>query len=488
MKVSVTRKSIKFLPDSSRVVARYFMNGEERTKELIGRILMMSNSEVNNTLEQINREFARRHRSLSTLFHGHYNKARHILKHMQIDDSDLTEERKMLIGSYLTMEYSIESAAFFNPSIVEDFDQSGLEKGEKRVVISFRATGEGHVSSIVFRRGILDKDNNLKMMRIGDSIDKAEVLHKMMYNKKRILSKLAEMHTLDIYSSILLDLPDNFEYSVFKNMLKKELGNPNINKEKREAFEEVLWVMNSFYDVQFKHDSDISERVIFPISEAESRGIEDARFVRFTDDDGSESVIGTYTAYNGHATLPKLITTEDFYTFRVMPLYGDGSTGKGMALFPKKINGKYAMLGRVDGVNNYLMYSLKVNEWKNPQIIQRPQFAWEYTQVGNCGSPLWTEQGWLVITHGVGAMRRYCIGASLFDLDDPSKEIGRLSEPLLAPLEEEREGYVPNVVYSCGSIIHNNSLILPYAVSDYSSTYAVIDMNELLEALLDSKK
>lgn len=488
MKVSVTRKSIKFLPDSSRVVARYFMNGEERTKELIGRILMMSNTEVNNTLEQINREFARRHRSLSTLFHGHYNKARHILKHMQIDDSDLTEERKMLIGSYLTMEYSIESAAFFNPSIVEDFDQSGLEKGEKRVVISFRATGEGHVSSIVFRRGILDKDNNLKMMRIGDSIDKAEVLHKMMYNKKRILSKLAEMHTLDIYSSILLDLPDNFEYSVFKNMLKKELGNPNINKEKREAFEEVLWVMNSFYDVQFKHDSDISERVIFPISEAESRGIEDARFVRFTDDDGSESVIGTYTAYNGHATLPKLITTEDFYTFRVMPLYGDGSTGKGMALFPKKINGKYAMLGRVDGVNNYLMYSLKVNEWKNPQIIQRPQFAWEYTQVGNCGSPLWTEQGWLVITHGVGAMRRYCIGASLFDLDDPSKEIGRLSEPLLAPLEEEREGYVPNVVYSCGSIIHNNSLILPYAVSDYSSTYAVIDMNELLEALLDSKK
>jgi predicted GH43/DUF377 family glycosyl hydrolase len=488
MKVSVTRKSIKFLPDSSRVVARYFMNGDERTKELIGRILMMSNVEVNNTLEQINREFARRHRSLSALFHRHYDKAKYILKHMQINESDLSEERKMLIGSYLTMEYSIESAAFFNPSIVEDFDQSGVEKGEKRVVISFRATGEGHVSSIVFRRGIIDKDNNLKMMRIGDSIDKAEVLHKMMFNKKRILSKLSELHTLDIYSSILLDLPDIFEYSVFKNLLKKELGNPNINKEKKEAFEEVLWVMNSFYDIQFKHDSDISERVIFPISEAESRGIEDARFVRFTDDDGSESVIGTYTAYNGHAILPKLITTEDFYTFRVMPLYGDGSTGKGMALFPKKIKGKYAMLGRIDGVNNYLMYSLKVNEWKNPQLIQRPQFAWEYTQVGNCGSPLWTEKVWLVITHGVGAMRRYCIGASLFDLDDPSKEIGRLSEPLLAPLEEEREGYVPNVVYSCGSLIHNNSLILPYAVSDYSSTYAVIDMAELLEALLDSKK
>jgi predicted GH43/DUF377 family glycosyl hydrolase len=488
MKVSVTRKNIKFLPDSSRVVARYFMNGDERTKELIGRILMMSNIEVNNTLEQINREFARRHRNLSVLFYKHYDKAKYILEQLQINESSLSDERKMLIGSYLTMEYSIESAAFFNPSIVEDFDQSGLEKGEKRVVISFRATGEGHVSSIVFRRGILDKDNNLRMMRIGDSIDKAEVLHKMMFNKKRILSKLAEMHTLDIYSSILLDLPDFFEYSVFKSLLKKELESPNISKEKKEAFEEVLWVMNSFYDIQFKHDSDISERVIFPISEAESRGIEDARFVRFVDDDNSESMMGTYTAYNGHSILSKLITTEDFYTFRVMPLYGDGSMGKGMALFPKKIKGKYAMLGRVDGVNNYLMYSSKVNEWKNPKIIQRPQFAWEYTQVGNCGSPLWTEQGWLVITHGVGAMRRYCIGASLFDLDDPSIEIGRLSEPLLAPLEEEREGYVPNVVYSCGSIIHNNSLILPYAVSDYCSTYAVIDMAELLEALLDSKK
>ncbi len=171
-----------------------------------------------------------------------------------------------------------------------------------------------------------------------------------------------------------------------------------------------------------------------------------------------------------------------------MPLYGEGSTGKGMALFPKKINGKYAMLGRIDGVNNYLMYSSKLNQWNDPQIIQRPEYAWEYTQIGNCGSPLWTKDGWLVITHGVGAMRRYCIGASLLDLDDPSIEIGRLSEPLLAPLEEEREGYVPNVVYSCGSLIHNNSLILPYAVSDYSSTYATVELDELLAALKNSKK
>jgi predicted GH43/DUF377 family glycosyl hydrolase len=489
MKVSVTRKNVKFLPDSSRVVARYFMSGEERTKELIGRILVMSNQQVNHTLEQINREFARRHRNISSLFYKHCGNVRSIIEEMQINYEELSEERKMLIGSYLTMEYSIESAAFFNPSIVEDFDQSSLEKGEKRVVISFRATGEGHVSSIVFRRGIIDKDNDLRMMRIGDSIDKAEVSHKMMFNKKRVLSKLTEMHTLDIYSSIMCDLPEAFEYSVFKDLLKIELVNPNISKEKREAYEEVIWLLDSFYDIQFKHDSDISERVIFPVSDAESRGIEDARFVRFVDEDNnSESIMGTYTAYNGHSVLSKLITTEDFYTFRVMPLYGEGSQGKGMALFPQKINGKYAMLARIDGVNNYLMYSARSTEWKDPQIIQRPEYPWEYTQIGNCGSPLWTEEGWLVITHGVGAMRRYCLGASLLDLNDPSKEIGRLPEPLLTPLEDEREGYVPNVVYSCGSIIHNNSLILPYAVSDYSSTYAVIDLTELLEALKNSKK
>lgn len=488
MKVTVTRKNIKFLPDSSRVVARYFMNGEERTKELITRILAMSSIEVNKVLEEINREFARRHRNISTLFYKHFDKAKYLLEEMQIKEETLSDEVKMLIGSYLTMEYSIESAAFFNPSIIEDFDQSGLEIGEKRVVISFRATGEGHVSSIVFRRGILDKDNNLRMMRIGDSIEQADFSRKMMYKKKRIISKLDEMHTLDIYSSIMNDLPEIFEYSTFKDLLNKELGNSNLRKDKKEAFEEILWLMNSFYDIQFKHDSDISERVIFPISDSESRGIEDARFVRFTDDDGLESVFGTYTAYNGHAILPKLIATDDFYTFRIMPLYGEGSSGKGMALFPKKINGQYAMLGRIDGVNNYLMYSRKVNQWDEPKIIQRPEYAWEYTQIGNCGSPLWTKEGWLVITHGVGAMRRYCIGASLLDLEDPSIEIGRLPEPLLAPLEEEREGYVPNVVYSCGSIIHNNSLILPYAVSDYSSTYAVVNMDELLEALLNSKK
>ncbi|KFF13780.1 glycoside hydrolase family 130 protein [Flavobacterium hydatis] len=489
MRVPVIRKDIRFTPDSKRVVARYFMNGDERTIQMIARIMTLDEKQVVDTLEHTLREFARRHRNISSIFLKHCGKIRGIIENMQIDYEAMTLERKMLIGSYCTMEYAIESAAIFNPSIVEDFDQSDLQIGEKRVIISFRATGEGHISSIVFRRGILDKDNNLQVMKIGHNIDKAEIVHKSLYNKERFLLKLSEMHTQDKYiAQIMQDLPNEFEYAVLKSMVNIALSDPSIRQERRTALEEIIWLADSFYDLQFKHDSDITERVIFPISDSESKGIEDARFVHFVDDDGSNNrVMATYTAYNGHTILPKLISTEDFYTFRVMPLHGAGAQNKNLALFPRKIKGKYAMLSRIDGVNNYIMYSDRATQWNTPVLLQEPRYTWEFTQIGNCGSPLWTEEGWLVITHGVGAMRRYCIGASLFDLDDPSKEIGRLKEPLLSPLEDEREGYVPNVVYSCGAIIHNNSLILPYAVSDYSSTYAIVDMVELITALKNSK-
>ncbi len=251
MKVHVTRKKLNFLPDSSRIVARYFMNGEDRTIDLINRILLMSEADVSCALEGINREFSRRHRNISEIFYRHFEKTNAIIESMKINKEELAEETKLLIGAYLTMEYSIESAAFFNPSMVEDFDQSGIEKGEKRVIISFRATGEGHVSSIVFRRGIIDNDNNLRMMRIGDSIEKADLLRKMMFNKKKILAKLDEMHTHDVYSTVLENLPDVFEYSVFKALLKKELAKKDITVQKEEAYKEVLWVMDSFYDIHF---------------------------------------------------------------------------------------------------------------------------------------------------------------------------------------------------------------------------------------------
>ena len=484
MRVSVTRKKIQFLPDSTRVVARYFMNGEQRTIELVGRLQAIDDVQVNQMLETTLREFARRHRNISRIFLKHCANIQGIIENMGIDYATLSDDRKMLIGSYLTMEYSIESAAFFNPSMFEDMDQSNLNDGEKRVIISFRATGEGHISSLVFRRGILDKNNDLSMMPVGKHVDKAEVIHKKLYDKTRFIKRMKQMNIPAKYSKTIMDgLTDHFEYFTLKESVDNILSNKPISQERRMALREVTWLADSFYDVEFHHDSDISARVLFPISDSERKGIEDARFVRFTEDDGSQKTYATYTAYNGHTILPKLLSTDDFYTFRVMPMHGLGAKNKNLALFPKKIKGKYAMLARTDGVNNYLMYSDHSTLWNDPIKIQEPKFPWEFTQIGNCGSPLLTDHCWLVISHGVGPMRQYCLGASLFDLDDPSKEIGRLKQPLLSPQNDERDGYVPNVVYSCGALIHNNSLIIPYAVSDYASTYCVVGLKELFDGL-----
>lgn len=484
MRVPVIRKKVNFLPDSSRVIARYFMNGDAATKDMLALVFAMSENEVQTALDQTLREFAYRHRNITQLFKKHFNNARHLVEQMPIVFDKISNARKLLIGAYLTMEYSIESTAFFNPSIVPDSDQTYLEEGELRVILSFRATGEGHISSIVFRRGILDKNNDLHLMAIGKSMDIAEISHKKLYHKGRFVEKMDEMEIPKKYSNLIVEsLPEHFEYSALKGIVDSTLNDETISTGKRLSFEEIRWLVNSYYDIEFQHDTDISERVIFPISASESNGIEDARFVHFTDDDGSVTFYATYTAYNGHVILPKFLSTEDFCTFRIMPFHGKGAMGKNLALFPKRINGKYAMLSRIDGINNYIMFSERNTLWKEPILLQKPKYPWEFSKVGNCGSPLWTEQGWLIITHGVGPMRRYCIGAALYDLLDPTKEIGRLKEPLLMPLEIEREGYVPNVVYSCGSVIHNNQLILPYAVSDYSTTYAVVDMPALFEAL-----
>tara|TARA_R110002020_G_scaffold108281_2_gene251073 strand:- start:65155 stop:66612 length:1458 start_codon:yes stop_codon:yes gene_type:complete len=483
MRVTVTRKDCKFLPDSSRVLARFFDKGEVRTKELVGRIMNMSEEQVNKELDHTFRDFAGRHRNISKIFLRHCNNHSGLIQSMDIEYENLSKTRKMLIGSYSTMEYSIESAALFNPSIIEDFDQSFLKKGEKRIILSLRATGEGHLSSIVFRRAILDENNDMRVMKVRNHVTQANIGQKHTYNKARFFEKITEMEIPHKYSSSIMDrLPDQFEYEELKRYVDEQL-NSDISTTRRLGLEEIKWLVNSYYDVKFKIDSDISERVLFPSSPSESKGMEDARFVRFTDDDGTEKIYATYTAYNGHTIIPKLLTTEDFQTFRIMPIHGSGAQNKNFALFPRKIKGKYAMLARIDGVNNYLMYSDRNTLWNDPVLIQKPKFPWEFTQIGNCGPPLYTDEGWLVLTHGVGPMRRYCIGASLFDLEDPTKEIGRLDEPLLAPLEDEREGYVPNVVYSCGALIHNDSLILPYAVSDYSSSYAVVNMEELMAVL-----
>ncbi|MCK0125328.1 glycoside hydrolase family 130 protein [Gelidibacter sp. F2691] len=484
MELKIQRKQLKFVPDSKRVVTRFFNNGDDRTRQLILRIQEFSDAKVADELAKTLKEFKGRHRNLKKIFKTHCGHFEGLINHMGIAFEALSEDRKMLIGSYCTMEYSIESTALFNPSMIEDFNQSFLKKGEKRVIISFRATGEGHLSSIVFRRAILDKDNNLHVLKVRNHIDLPEIGYKVSYDKERFVNKMQEIHIPEHYIAEIMDpLPDRFEYYDLKDAVSKLLKDNNMDAAKTLALQEMTWLVDSYYDLTFHEQSDISERVIFPNSPSESRGIEDARFVRFQEDTGEETIYATYTAYNGHTIIPKLLSTHDFLNFRIMPIHGNAAQNKNFALFPRKINGKYAMLARIDGYNNYIMFSDRITLWNDPIKLQEPKFAWDLTQIGNCGSPIYTDDGWLILTHGVGPMRRYCIGASLLDLNDPTQVIGRLKEPLISPSEEEREGYVPNVVYSCGGLIHNDHLIIPYAVSDYSSSYATVKLAELLKAL-----
>ena len=490
MQVTVTRKDSKFLPDPSRVIARFHYTSDERSRNIIRNVLVMSDSEVNITLNKVLRGYSRRHRNISLIFETHFNKLTNLFDELGIKPGKINQSRKLLIGSYFTMEYSIESAAFFNPSIIEDPDQSELGPDEKRVILSFRATGEGHISSIVFRSGILDKNNNLTTEPVGKMLAEAERIKRHIYNKKSFIKKLDEMCDFNNKVSpvfVLEKLSDSFTYGELKRVVEETRKTPQLTANKMLIINQMMWLAKSHYELEFSLDSAISERVIFPTSETERNGIEDARFVRFTGDNGEITYYATYTAYDGITILPKLLETNNFYHFKSLPIHGEIAQNKGMALFPRKIKGKYAMLCRIDGANNYIAYSDNINIWREVKLIQKPKFPWDLVQVGNCGSPVETEEGWLVITHGVGPMREYVLGASLYELDDPEKEIGRLKTPLLAPNAEEREGYVPNVVYSCGSIIHNGNLIIPYGISDYASSYASVNLNELLNELKNSK-
>ena len=490
MKIAVTRKYIKIAPDPSRVIARFFDIDDERKINVIRKVLAMPDGEVNIAVNQLLRSFSKRHRNISMIFETHFNKINHLLKKMEIVPDNLERSRKVLIGSYFTMEYSIESAAFFNPSLVEDPDQSGLGLNEKRAIISFRATGEGHISSLVFRSAIIDKNIDLIIEPVGKMLAEAERIKKNIYDKDLFINKLVEMGNFknNIFAVFVLDKLDNsFTYGQLKRAVEETRNIHQLSAEKDLIINQMMWLAKSHYELEFSLDSAISERVIFPISETEKKGIEDARFVKFIEDDGEITYYATYTAYDGITILPKLLETKDFYNFKVLPIHGEIAQSKGMALFPRKIKGRYAMLCRIDGVNNFIAYSDTMNIWREVNLIQEPKYSWELVQVGNCGSPIETEEGWLIITHGVGPMREYALGASLYDLDNPEIEIGRLKTPLLTPNSDEREGYVPNVVYSCGSIIHNGSLIIPYAMSDFASTYATINLNELLHELKTSK-
>ncbi|MBL4676001.1 MAG: glycoside hydrolase family 130 protein [Mucilaginibacter sp.] len=483
MRLSVERKPIRVNPDPKRVIARFFFNGSSRAKEVIERVMSISEDTAFGIISPLLQEYSKRHRNITRVLNRHCSKLKPLFIELGIDFDTLSVYRKLLLGSYFTHEYSIESAAFFNPSVIEDPDQSELEEGQKRLIISFRAVGEGHISSITFRRALVDKDNRITVLPAGDYIDEAEIIRNAVYNKKLFFEKAAITQiNINVLDELESKLDHHFEYANLRRIImdSQKLQEDDIM---RLEYDKVLWLADSYYEIVFSMDTDISDRVIFPISEYERKGIEDARFVKFFNEDGTYVYYATYTAYDGSLIMPKLLQTNDFYNFKIMPLYGAGAQNKNLALFPRKINGRYAMISRIDGCNNYIMYSDKINIWEKPDLLQKPAFTWEFVQIGNCGSPIETKDGWIVITHGVGPMRRYVLGASLLKLDDPAVEIGRLKEPLLVPNSDEREGYVPNVLYSCGSIIHNNKLIIPYGISDSSTSFAEVDLDELLTRL-----
>ncbi|GGG85496.1 glycosidase [Parapedobacter pyrenivorans] len=494
MPVKVDRKEKIFEPDSSRVITRFLFTGDERAKRLVMAVMALTEKQQQEVLNQVLRKYARRHRSIQRIFANNFKRLASLMEQMEIDHMRLPEDLKLLIGSYFTMEYSIEAAAFFNPSIIEHPDQTSLSKGQKRVIISFRATGEGHISSIVFRQGVLDGNMDIDVDSPGKMLEVPEHVKNHTYHKKSFLRKLREMwsdsgyRNDEAYEIIVAQLQETFTYEELKQALKDVQVKLEPRQENLAFLQEVKWLASSHYEMTFSVDTSVCERVIFPIAETEKNGIEDARFVRFIGEKGAVTYYATYTAYDGISILPKLLMTKDFRHFKVLPLHGYIAQNKGMALFPRKVNGKYAMLCRIDGVNNYIAYSDNVNVWREAKLIQTPSQPWELIQMGNCGSPLETEAGWLVLTHAVGPMREYVLGASLLDLENPEREIGRLAQPLLVPNRKEREGYVPNVVYSCGAYIHEGKLVIPYAMSDYASTYAVVDVDDLLRKLIDGRQ
>jgi predicted GH43/DUF377 family glycosyl hydrolase len=497
----VCRNDLSLVPDSSRVIIRPFIPGNpEIVAGILKRALALSDTEVISELAAIRADFDTRHFDIEDLLLTHYRK---VLSHI-VTGHPLSHNRQLLIGALFSGEYALESAALFNPSIVPHPDQSGVPDGCLRFIMSLRATGEGHISSIEFRTGLIARDGTISLDPVSRFVTVPEIVPNPTYNKQLFISKLQEMGFDGGHANAVMNpLPDRFtlqeldestsrvrEQSDVSRDLHRSLGNfflPSktafVNQDVQRTLECIRWLADSNYELNFSSKLALSERIIFPVSANESNGIEDARFVRFIHDDGSAMYYATYTAYNGRAILPQLIETRDFLHFRVLTLNGRAVQNKGMALFPRKVHGQYLMLSRQDDENLFLMRSDNPHHWENPEIIMRPAEMWESVKIGNCGSPIETEAGWLVITHGVGPMRKYCIGAALLDLDNPTRVIGRLREPLLVPEGHEREGYVPNVVYSCGSLIHGGRVILPYAMSDRATAAISVSLNVLLASL-----
>ena len=480
-RIPIHRTGVVLRPDYRRVLFRPFVFGDPgRSQRIIARVAQMTEEEVDFWLEGVWKEFGERHHRLLDFFARRYDNVR---QH-RLTDEEFSESRRLLIGSYFTQEYALESAALFNPSMVWAPNQSDCGPDEKRFNVSLRATGEGHISSLCFRTGKVNAAGEITIDPPARFVTAPTVVPDSMYDKSSFLDSMYELGINDgLPERVMGELDDRFTLAQLETAIQTVLGR---NRAMAATWEHRGRQMVSFakanYEIKCDDCQNISEHCIFPYSPHETNGIEDARFVEYVED-GRSTYYATYTAYDGSMTFPQLVQTDDFSRFKISTLNGSEVQNKGMALFPRKVGGRYAMIGRQDGENLYLMYSDELHFWRTKQLLTKPTYPWEYVQIGNCGSPIETEHGWLLLSHGVGPMRKYSIGAYLLDLEDPSRVIGRLKEPLLAPDDNEREGYVPNVVYSCGGLIYRDMLVLPYAMADYASSFATVPMGPLMDAL-----
>lgn len=469
--MSLYRYPINLTADDKRLILQFFDVGAERTKKVLERILAFEEKEVKSILSKTLKDFQKRHKFFNEIVNQNFGKVKKYIP----KNKSISADRKKLIGLYFSKEYSIEASSLFNPSIVIHPNQKGLKSGEKRFIISLRSTGEGHISSIEFRTGIIDKKFNIKLDKFSNYVSLPSIDEKYQFKKEELKSYSNHFKTKD--EKLYKLLPEVFTKKQFIQITEKHFKNSPLSFDNSFLYDYV----ESNYSLRFPKSLEFNEQVIFPYSKSESVGMEDIRFVKFND--RSSKYYGTYTAYNGKTFRVQLIETTDFKNFQVRTLHGKAVQDKGMALFPRKINNKYWMISRQGGVNISIMNSDSLYRWDELEVLKTPKYSWEAIQLGNCGSPIEIDEGWLLITHAVGTVRTYVISACLLDKNNPRKIIGHLREPLISPNKNEREGYVPNVVYSCGSILINGELIIPFAKSDSATSFARISLSELLKKM-----
>ena len=482
----VTRSPQRLEPDPSRVITRLFVPGQEgfehqdsRAGAVLERILALDEEEVRTSLDDVLTRFDRRHRDLGSVFRSH---ARELADRLDAE-AELSDARMMLLGATFTNEYAIEGAALCNPSMVAHPDQTGAPAGSLRFVMSVRSIGEGHISSIGFRTGVINSTGEVTIDPPASFATVGKVVPALL-DAAVLRSELSRLHDAGESADYVLDaLGERFT----RNDLDEQLDRLQKHRRTRDHASETISLIETIadrtYGVEFAEGIPLSERILWPAMGAEAAGMEDARFVRFVDSDGSVTYYASYTAYSGTNISQQLLETKDFNSFTSTPMVGNAAANKGLALFPRRFRGLYAAMSRSDRESNSFAYSEYPNVWTESVPCQKPTQAWEALQLGNCGPPMETEAGWLVLTHGVGPMRTYRIGAILLDPRNPSRIVAKLREPLLSPSTDEQDGYVPNVVYSCGGLVHAGNLVFPYGIGDAAIGFATVPLTELLQAL-----